>query len=96
MAKSVKFLTVFAFFVNNLYKIAFLLFPYIMVSLQIYYFFMKGTCSVCDASVTLPKNTEESEIVSCTDCKSRLVVQKINNGKVTLEKAPVVEEDWGQ
>lgn len=57
---------------------------------------MKGICSVCDATVTLPKNTEESEIISCSDCKSHLVVQKIMNEKVTLEQAPVVEEDWGQ
>ena len=57
---------------------------------------MKGICPICDGGVTLLSGTEESEIINCTDCKSRLVVKKITKGKVTLEKAPVVEEDWGQ
>lgn len=57
---------------------------------------MKGICPICDAGVTLLGDTEESEIISCSDCKSRLVVQKISKGKATLGKAPVIEEDWGE
>ena len=57
---------------------------------------MKTTCPICDAEVTLPANTEESEIISCPDCKSRLVAGKITDGKVILTQAPAVEEDWGE
>lgn len=57
---------------------------------------MKGACSICDAQVTLPGNTEESEIISCPECHTRLVVAKIENDTATLQEAPKVEEDWGE
>ena len=57
---------------------------------------MKSTCPVCDAQVTLPKNTEESEIISCAECHTKLVVAKIENKTATLSEAPKVEEDWGE
>lgn len=57
---------------------------------------LKGICITCDAVLTFPDNTEESEIISCNDCKSRLVIEKINKQQVTLQEAPVVEEDWGE
>jgi len=53
-------------------------------------------CNVCGASVTLPENVEVSEIITCNDCHSRLVVKKIEADSVTLNEAPQVEEDWGQ
>ena len=84
------------FFVNKVKKIDLIIIEPIMKNVIYFIITMKGICSICDATVTLPKNTEESEIINCSDCKSRLVVQKIMNGKVTLEQAPVVEEDWGQ
>lgn len=55
-----------------------------------------GPCPVCDVSVTLPEKTEESEIISCNDCKSRLVVEKVENNNVMLAQAPAIEEDWGE
>ena len=57
---------------------------------------LKTICPICDAQVTLPKNTEESEIVSCPECHTRLVVAKIEKNSATLEEAPKVEEHWGE
>ncbi|MBI3366098.1 lysine biosynthesis protein LysW [Candidatus Roizmanbacteria bacterium] len=57
---------------------------------------MKSTCPVCDAQVTLQKNTEESEIISCSECHTRLVVASMKGAFATLEEAPKVEEDWGE
>ena len=53
-------------------------------------------CPVCDASVTLPQNPEESEIVNCSDCQSALVIDSLVDGLATLSQAPQVEEDWGE
>ncbi len=54
------------------------------------------TCPVCDAPVSLPQNPEESEIINCPDCQSRLVIDSLANGVAGLSQAPEVEEDWGQ
>jgi len=56
----------------------------------------KTYCPICDGLVTLPQNTEESEIINCPECRSRLVVVKIENEVATLSEAPEVEEDWGE
>lgn len=55
-----------------------------------------GTCPVCDAVVTLGADTQESEVVSCSECKSRLVVNEVSANSITLSKAPQIEEDWGE
>ena len=57
---------------------------------------LKNNCPVCDSEVTLPEGTTESEIVSCADCHTRLVVASIANNVPTLAEAPKVEEDWGE
>ena len=67
-----------------------------MTELKVLFFYMKGICPVCDAQVTLPKNTEESEIISCSDCHTRLVVSSLKDNNATLQEAPKVEEDWGE
>ncbi len=59
-------------------------------------FFMKATCIVCDAEVLLPEDVQESEVVTCKECKSRLVVVSLVKKSATLSKAPDVEEDWGE
>jgi len=56
----------------------------------------KAQCPICDANVLLPVNTEVSEIVNCSDCSTRLVVEKINDSEIVLQKAPTIEEDWGE
>ncbi len=53
-------------------------------------------CPICDAQVSLDQEAEESEIITCSDCHSRLVVEKVGGSKVILNKAPEVEEDWGE
>ena len=57
---------------------------------------MQGTCPVCDAPITIPANTEVSEILTCGECQTRVVVQEITKTTVTLGQAPAVEEDWGE
>jgi len=57
---------------------------------------LKNNCPVCDGEVTLPAGTEESEIVNCPECHTRLVVANITNGLPALSEAPKVEEDWGE
>ena len=54
------------------------------------------SCPVCDTPISLPQNSEESEVFSCSDCQSQLVIDSIINGVVSLSQAPQVEEDWGQ
>ncbi len=57
---------------------------------------IKGVCPICDAQIPLQTGTEESEILVCKECQSRLVVAKLRPNFATLEQAPAVEEDWGQ
>lgn len=58
---------------------------------------MKGLCPVCDSEVKLSSDLEVSELVTCQECQSRLVVSEIDNpSSVVLEEAPEVEEDWGE
>jgi len=53
-------------------------------------------CPVCDVVITPSGALEESEIISCADCQSRLVVEKDSSDNLILNQAPEVEEDWGQ
>ena len=53
-------------------------------------------CPVCEALVIPPQGVEESEVISCPDCQSILVVDSIQAGCLSLEEAPQMEEDWGE
>ncbi|OGK17111.1 hypothetical protein A2774_04830 [Candidatus Roizmanbacteria bacterium RIFCSPHIGHO2_01_FULL_39_12c] len=57
---------------------------------------LKADCPICDGVVTLPKDAEESEIISCPECKTRLVVTSLKKKNAILEEAPKIEEDWGE
>lgn len=57
---------------------------------------MTAACPICTTEVAIPDGTEVTEIISCLDCGSRLVVTAINDSSVTVEPAPEVEEDWGE
>ena len=57
---------------------------------------LKGNCPICDSEIILPEGTEESEIVSCSECNNRIVVLKIEKERAILGEAPRVEEDWGE
>lgn len=56
---------------------------------------MQSLCPICDASVNLSSDAEISEILSCCDCQSSLVVEALGNEPV-LGVAPAIEEDWGE
>ncbi|MEW6328555.1 MAG: lysine biosynthesis protein LysW [Candidatus Micrarchaeota archaeon] len=51
-------------------------------------------CPECAGSVTVKPNTEVGEILTCPDCGAKLEVAGIN--PTVLQKAPEVQEDWGE
>lgn len=57
---------------------------------------VKGKCPICDTDISLAAQVEESEIINCPDCQSRVVVEKVDKTEMTLAQAPEVEEDWGE
>ena len=57
---------------------------------------MSSQCPICDGAVDIPAGTEVSEILTCGECNNRVVVSKIDSRAVVLDKAPEVEEDWGE
>lgn len=57
---------------------------------------LNGLCAVCGGSLNIPQNIEVSEIITCGECHTRLVVDKIEADRIVVNKAPDVEEDWGE
>lgn len=57
---------------------------------------LKASCPICDGEIDLSEDVEESEIITCSGCKNRVVVVSVSGGEVLLEEAPEIEEDWGQ
>ena len=57
---------------------------------------MTSNCPVCDASVALSSDVAESELITCPECKSMLVVESVSQSEAKLAQAPQIEEDWGQ
>lgn len=57
---------------------------------------LKTQCIICNGNINLPEDVEVSEIITCGECQSKLVVKKIEANKVILNEAPQVEEDWGE
>lgn len=55
-----------------------------------------GECPVCAGAVTLQADTQATEVVTCGECKTKLVVDSITGQNATLSQAPAVEEDWGE
>jgi len=51
-------------------------------------------CPECAASIQIADNAEIGEIITCPDCGTRLELRSLTPPK--LEKAPGVEEDWGE
>ena len=54
---------------------------------------MTATCPECEGSISLDKPMR-GEIVSCPDCGAELEVT--NADPLTLELAPMAEEDYGE
>lgn len=52
-------------------------------------------CPKCDAGITLPKDAELSEIITCDECSADLEIKSLDD-PISLEDAPPVQEDWGE
>lgn len=57
---------------------------------------LNGACPICDTGLNLKEDVLISEILSCPDCNSLLVVDSIEDHRLVLKQAPQLEEDWGQ
>ncbi|MFQ5615500.1 MAG: lysine biosynthesis protein LysW [Anaerolineales bacterium] len=51
-------------------------------------------CVECEGEVNLDANVEQNEIVVCPDCGVDLEV--ISLDPLTLDVAPMEDEDWGE
>lgn len=56
----------------------------------------RGECPVCAALIIPNSGIEETEILSCPECRSMLVVDGIEGNRLKLAEAPRIEEDWGE
>ena len=52
-------------------------------------------CAECDASVNIPSDAVEGEIVTCAECGASFELVKTSDG-FELKPAQTVGEDWGQ
>jgi Zn-finger nucleic acid-binding protein len=66
------------------------------MSLEQLYTRPEGPCPVCSASVVPRGEVEETEILSCPECRSLLVVEGRERGRLVFAEAPRIEEDWGE
>lgn len=55
-----------------------------------------GICPICQASVTIPEDAMEGEIVQCPDCSADLEFKGKTSDKPVLEEAATEAEDWGE
>lgn len=51
-------------------------------------------CIECGASLSLPDNVMQGEILPCSDCGAELEV--ISLSPLTVDLAPMEMEDWGE
>ena len=57
---------------------------------------ISGLCPICDAPQHITSDVQVSEVIICSDCRNRLVIDTIDQDRVALSQAPAVEEDWGE
>jgi len=55
-----------------------------------------GECPVCAARLSRPPSIEETEILTCDECRSPLVVDRRIGRQLIFGEAPRIEEDWGE
>ena len=53
-------------------------------------------CPICGSEISFQNLPEENELLTCESCNNKLVVKNIIGNNITLEEAPLIEEDWGQ
>ena len=54
-----------------------------------------ATCDECDATISIPDDALEGEIVTCAECGASFELAKSAEG-FELKPAQTVGEDWGQ
>ena len=52
-------------------------------------------CDECDATISIPSDALEGEIVTCPECGASFELAKGSDG-FDLKPAQTVGEDWGQ
>jgi alpha-aminoadipate carrier protein LysW len=55
---------------------------------------MAVKCCVCDADVKVADDVMVGELITCADCGTELEV--VSTSPLTLQEAPLVQEDWGE
>jgi len=51
-------------------------------------------CLECAATITLPEDVMENELIVCDECGVELEIMSLD--PIELDYAPEVEEDWGE
>lgn len=54
----------------------------------------QSLCPECGAAIALSDDVLQHELLPCPDCGTELEVISLN--PAVLERAPEVEEDWGE
>jgi alpha-aminoadipate carrier protein LysW len=54
----------------------------------------QANCPECGAEVAIPADAMQNELLPCPDCGTELEIVSLN--PLALERAPEVEEDWGE
>jgi lysine biosynthesis protein LysW len=57
---------------------------------------VRGSCPICSAAIIAAEGLEETEILTCPECQSKLVVDSRQGQSLILGEAPLIEEDWGE
>jgi alpha-aminoadipate carrier protein LysW len=53
-----------------------------------------GACPICEGTVGIPADALEGELLICPDCGGDLELIALD--PVSLERAPEIQEDWGE
>lgn len=53
-----------------------------------------GYCPECDGNIPIAADSEEGEVLICAECGAELEILSLS--PLTLDLAPIVEEDWGE
>ena len=53
-------------------------------------------CPDCNMDLTVPRDVEKGEILSCPGCGLELEVKQIKCGCVDLQELTIEGEDWGE
>jgi alpha-aminoadipate carrier protein LysW len=53
-----------------------------------------STCPECAAEISIAANAMQHELIPCPDCGTELEIVSLD--PLMLERAPEVQEDWGE